>query len=106
MITVDEARERAREWAGEDADLGIYEFGAGYVVWVVGPQPTEENPGGRRAVVDKHTGALTRYGSLPARVIADRYGREVAARRRFPDRVLGVIPIADDRGGRRQWGCR
>jgi hypothetical protein len=101
MITADEARERAREWAargrsGAEEELGILEFDLGYVVWVVEPpraDPTRppENLGAARAVVDKQTGALSTWPSLPAPVVAEKYRKARQAEQRFGERVLAVL---------------
>lgn len=102
VITADEARERAREWAGSvrrdaEPELGVLEFDDGYVVWVIQPGRRTDRPGppdsvgAGHAVIDKHTGELSTWGSLPPRVIAERYQHDLRARRRFPARVLAVL---------------
>ena len=84
MITRDDAYRKAESWinagkAAEDRrEVGLYEFPGGYVVWRVEPEPedSDEPPmtvGGGMGVVDKETGDLSYWPSLPPDVIAQRY---------------------------------
>ncbi len=77
-ITLDEARRIARQWvtadgSAPDAEVGVREFGAGYVVWRV----DEPEVGAGRGVIDKETGELSVWPSIPVEAVAERY----AARR-------------------------
>lgn len=125
MIGRDEARARAERWfAGE---VEIFEFESGYVVWpatetAVTPadpatqvpgDPATPGPGGPapappavtgvpRAVVDRRTGELTTYGSLPVPVVAEQYRAHLAAVRRFPPEVLADLYQTGWRPGRDQ----
>ena len=108
MITADEARGRAGEWAARgrtgEIELGVYEFDLGYVLWVVEPlradPSTPPELGAARAVVDKQTGELSTWPSLPAQVLAARYREAKRAPQRFSERVLAVLRDAGWSAGR------
>lgn len=84
MITREEALEKADRWLNGDApaehrhEVGIYEFDYGYVVWAVEPEPDDptaipEFVGSSRRVIDKQTGELTTWPSIPVQIIAEQY---------------------------------
>lgn len=84
MITKQEALEKADDWlnAGAPAErrheVGIYEFEHGYVVWAVEPEPDDptaipDTVGSSRRVIDKQTGELTTWPSIPVQIIAEQY---------------------------------
>lgn len=105
MITRDEALARARTWAAEGRpdvppEIGLHEFDLGWVAWPVRPAPadaTEPPPvtGGQQIVIDRETGDISRWPSLPADVIAEQYATTRAAEDRFPPDVRRVL---DDAG--------
>lgn len=87
MISRDDAQRRADSWinAGkspeDQREVGIYEFAHGYVVWRVEPEPDDEPPmtvGGGMGVIDKETGELSYWPSLPPDVVAQRYSAQRA----------------------------
>ena len=75
MISREQALALARSWAAAGADpapeVDLYEFDLGYVAWPVtpaqtgraGPPPATGTP---QVVVDRATGALSQWPSLPA----------------------------------------
>jgi hypothetical protein len=101
VISAVEAQQLARSWAldclpASKGEVGLYEFESGYVVWPVPAQCVDE----ARAVVDKATGELTRWPSLPVPAVAQRYQRAREARARFPGEVRDVLYDAGWRPGR------
>lgn len=108
MIEPAEARARATRWLATGGGVEIFEFELGYVVWptpesagigaaVSGPPVTTGTP---RAVVDRETGELTTFGSLPISSVAEEYRALHAARRRFSPDVLQDLYLAGWRPGR------
>jgi hypothetical protein len=104
MISRDEALARAREWAaaghpGPTPEVDLYEFDLGYVAWRIQPEPagTAGPPvppsatGSAKAVIDRETGELSQWPSLPAPTIAERYAERRAAEGRFPPDVREVL---------------
>lgn len=98
MIGRDEAAALVRESLSVDpaVDVGIHEFDLGYVGWAVAPMPADrfappEVVGAPKVVVDRRTGEVSRWPSLPSDVVADRYAKELAAERRFPPEVREVL---------------
>ena len=106
MVTQDEARTRASAWyeIGPDA-VGMHEFDLGWVVWEI-PPPAEDPTalpdfiGSARGVVDRADGALTRWPSLPASMIAEQYGHWQEARGRFPEDIEEALAQSGWRPGR------
>jgi hypothetical protein len=104
MITRDEALARARTWAAEGKpdgppEISLHEFDLGWVAWSVRPAPsdaTERPPvtGGQQIVIDRETGEISRWPSLPAEVIAKQYATTRAAEDRFPPDVRRVLDEA------------
>src|SRR3954468_15993815 len=86
MITLDEAQRIAEKWVSESAPIGssltpiVREFDLGYVVW--GKQPPDEPPliGAGRGVIDKDTGELSVWPSLPVDLVITQYRERQAAR--------------------------
>jgi len=79
MITRDEAEQIAEQWVAESAppavplSAEVYEFDLGYVVW--GQPPATEPPlfGANRGIIDRETGELSVWPSLPVEMIIKRY---------------------------------
>jgi hypothetical protein len=79
MITRDEAERIAEQWVAESAppDVSIaaelYEFDLGYVVW--GQQPPTDPPlyGANQGIIDRETGELSVWPSLPVEMIIKRF---------------------------------
>jgi len=79
MITRDEAEQIAEQWVAESAPpeatltAEVYEFDLGYVVW--GQQPPTEPPlfGANRGIIDRETGEMSVWPSLPVDMIIKRY---------------------------------
>lgn len=104
MITRDEALARARTWAAEGhpggtGEIGLHEFDLGWVAWAMRPapaDPTQPPPetGGQQIVIDRETGDISRWPSLPAEVIAKQYATTRAAEGRFPPDVRSVLEKA------------
>ncbi len=107
MISRDEALEIARQWAGagrtEPApEVFLHEFDLGYVAWRAEPAPaaTDGPPapppatGYPRAVIDRETGEVSQWPSLPEQTIAERYASRRAAEGRFPPDVRHVLESA------------
>ena len=105
MISRDEALVLARQWAGESVpvlDVTLFEFDLGYVACLVepvatatdglpGPPPSTGYP---RAVIDRETGEVSQWPSLPWQTIAGRYAQRHAAEGRFPPDVRYVLEQA------------
>lgn len=79
MITREEADQIAERWVSQNAPAGaspspmVHEFDLGYVVW--GKQSPDERPrfGGSRGVIDKSTGELSIWPSLPIDLVITQY---------------------------------
>jgi hypothetical protein len=79
MITREEADQIAGKWLSESAPAGasqipmVQEFDLGYVVW--GKRPPGEPPliGANRGVIDKSTGELSVWPSLPVDMVIAQY---------------------------------
>jgi hypothetical protein len=104
-MTRDEAVARADEWlngaspAEQRLQVGLREFDLGYVAWGIEPPPTDPSQppassGAARAVIDKASGELTTFPSLPVDVIIEQYRQQHAAEPRFPDDVRQVLQDA------------
>jgi hypothetical protein len=81
------------------ADVGLAEYDEVFVGWqkVTVPADPGRPPasvGRAVAVVDKETGAVTPWSSLPADVVATQYLAHRAARDRFPADVRAVLETA------------
>jgi hypothetical protein len=96
MITRAEAEEIAAGWARRESERRGYEcapmvseFDLGYVVWTRQPPDVLPIPGdGGRTVIDRATGVLTTWPSVPVDTVTEMYRRHqpaVAARRRTVD---------------------
>lgn len=104
MISREEALALARAWAAGDrpgppTEVGMHEFDLGYVAWAVPPKPADPArppvvTGSPRIVIDRETGELTQWPTLPAPVVAEQYTRERAAADRFPPDVRRVLEEA------------
>jgi SUKH-3 immunity protein of toxin-antitoxin system len=105
MITRDEALARARSWTADlwpenTPEPGMHEFPLGWVVWpmpTTPPDPTQapSSTGGPQIVIDRETGDLSRWPSIPASAIAEKYTALKAAGDRFPPDVRQAL---DDAG--------
>lgn len=88
MISRDDALRRADLWINEgkpaedQREVGIYEFDLGYVVWRIEPLPDDGGPprnvGGGMGVIDKETGELSYWPSLPPDLVAEQFSAERA----------------------------
>lgn len=99
MIDPDEAVRLVRAWLGrDDAEVSLHEFDLGYVAWTpqaAGPSGgPPSSPGAARAVVDKETGEVTSWPSLPVAVVAEKYTVQHAAAHRFPVDVRATLDEA------------
>ena len=127
MITRDEALARARAWAAEGRPEGppeveLHEFELGWVAWPIlaiepaavtdGPPLPPTSTGTPHVVVDRESGELSRWPSLPAAVIAEQYAITRAADDRFPADVrqmldkAGWFPGRDVTAAVSQWELR
>ena len=97
MITREEADQIAEKWLSESAPAGasqipmVQEFDLGYVVW--GKRPPGEPPliGANRGVIDKDTGELSVWPSLPVCVLLTPPSVRVVSRVRVsPSRCVTV----------------
>jgi len=76
VITADEARFIAERWVAETAPAltaAVHEFDLGYVVWGVQPPGVPPEVGAGRGVIDKETGELSVWPSIPVELVAERY---------------------------------
>ncbi|MBQ1050658.1 SUKH-3 domain-containing protein [Micromonospora sp. C51] len=105
MISRDEALALAREWAderGSTFDVTLFEFDLGYVACLVepvaaatdGPPLPPPATGYPRAVIDRESGEVSQWPSLPWQTIAERYAQRRAAEGRFPPDVRYVLEQA------------
>ncbi|BCJ32420.1 YwqJ-related putative deaminase [Actinocatenispora sera] len=91
MFTLDEARRIAAQWVGRTRPDGtrwqprVHEFDLGYVLWAVPADGDRREVGAGRGVMDKLTGELSWWPSLPvSRVVElfrDERAREIPAPR-------------------------
>jgi hypothetical protein len=104
MISHEDAVALARERFGpgrdgNPVDVGLHEFDLGYVAWPVepsapaqaDPEAVPHSPGGARIVIDKQTGRVSVFPSLPVSVVAASYADTRAAEVRFPADVREVL---------------
>jgi hypothetical protein len=78
-------------------ELGLAEYDEAYVAWRNVPHARDAVPavtGQPTVVVDKETGELTPWGSLPADLVVTQYTAHRAARDRFPPDVRTVLETA------------
>jgi hypothetical protein len=99
VISRADAAEAVRELYGcAAADLGLAEYDEVFVGWRKVPPAEPGRPpevvGQAMAVVDKETGAVTPWGSLPADLVATQYLAHRAARDRFPPDVRAALEQA------------
>jgi hypothetical protein len=81
VITLPEAEEIAAGWArreserrGYDCTAMVAEFDLGFLVWTRPPSTVRPIPGGdARTVIDRETGLLSTWPSIPADVVARMY---------------------------------
>jgi hypothetical protein len=76
-VTHAQARSIADMWSAT-GHAAVYEFDLGYVVYDVAPAPQDQsrppsNIGAGRGVIDKQTGELTVWPSMPPEVVAQMY---------------------------------
>lgn len=101
MISRAQALELARAWAaagrgGQPVEVGLYEFDLGYVAWVVEPPRADltrppSSTGAPTIVIDRETGELSQWPSVPPQVVASQYTSTRAAQDRFPPDVRAVL---------------
>jgi hypothetical protein len=104
---IDRARAEATALAhlGPGGEIRVAEFDSGYIVWRVEARPADPSVppptlGRPTAVIDKETGEVTPWGSLPTELIAAQYTAHRAAERRFPPDVRAALEAAGWRPGR------
>ena len=81
-----EADQIAQRWVAASAPAGaqltavVHEFDLGYVVW--GRQPADQPPlfGAGRGIIDRETGELSVWPSLPVAMVIDEFTKRRAAR--------------------------
>ena len=106
MITVVEAREIAAGWARRESERRGYEctpmvaeFDLGYVVWTRQPPDVLVQPGdGGRTVIDRATGVLTTWPSVPVDRVTELYRAAhpvVAARHHTVDPAVELLRAVD-----------
>jgi hypothetical protein len=110
MITRDQALEMARSWTAglwpdNPTEVGLHEFDHGWVAWPIRPQAqdsTQAQPvaGDPRVVIDRETGDLARWPSIPSRAIAEKYTAFKALGDRFPPDVRMMLDQAGWSPGR------
>ncbi|QOC89818.1 SUKH-3 domain-containing protein [Micromonospora craniellae] len=113
MISREQALAIARQWAsagrpGPEPEVELYEFDLGYVAWRViparpithGPPAPPASTGYPNAVIDRETGDVSQWASLPAQLVAEQYRQHRAAEGRFPPDVRQVLDKAGWRPGR------
>lgn len=99
MIDRGRAEASAREYLGTGGEIRVAEFDSGYIVWRVDAPPADPavpppSTGRPTAVIDKRTGAVTPWGSLPTEVVAAQYTAYRAAETRFPPDVRAALEEA------------
>lgn len=78
MVTRDEAEAIAARWVNAGAGAvraraGVHEFDLGYVVWRETPPGEVPEFGGAHGVIDRETGELTTWPSLPVEAVIQMY---------------------------------
>jgi hypothetical protein len=99
LIDRSHAEAAARDHLGSGGEIRVAEFDSGYIVWRADtrpPDPSTPPPsiGRPTAVIDKETGELTPWGSLPTEMIAAQYTAHRAAATRFPPDVRAALESA------------
>jgi hypothetical protein len=104
MITREEAVELARSWSAgrwsrHEREVGsVHEFELGWVVRLLPAIPkvpaAEVLPNGPQLVIDRETGDLARWPSMPAEAIAEKYVALKALGDRFPPDVRMALEHA------------
>jgi hypothetical protein len=102
LITREDAELLVDSWArtASRGEGGVWtpmleEFELGYVAWVRQPEGVRAEPGsGVRQVIDRYTGEVTPWGSVPAPMVAEHYRRH---RANFPAGAPTVDPVASIR---------
>jgi SUKH-3 immunity protein len=99
MIDRVRAEAAAREHLGSGGEIRVAEFDSGYIVWRAEARPLDPSTpppsvGRPTAVIDKETGQLTPWGSLPTGMIAAQYTAHRAAATRFPPDVRAALESA------------
>jgi hypothetical protein len=66
--------------SGERCEIGLYEFGHGYVAWIKQPEPADPTSlpdivGGSCIVIDKQTAQIHVRPLLGPEIVADHYRR-------------------------------
>lgn len=80
---------------GGDCSPMLEEFEHGFVVWVRQPSGARAEPGaGARRVIDRNTGEISTWGSIPAPMVADQYRRH---RQEFPAGAPTIDPAVSIR---------
>jgi hypothetical protein len=104
---IDRARAEAAALAhfGPGGEIRVAEFDTGFIVWRAEDRPADPSAPPLTvvrptAVIDKGTGELTPWGSLPIDLIAAQYTAHRAAERRFPPDVRAALEAAGWRPGR------
>lgn len=82
---------------GETPAVGVSEFDLGFVLWRIPADGGRGAFGAGKVVVDRHSGELTDWPSLPAEVVAERYR---AYRQRTPVAPLTWDPLVQARHDR------
>jgi hypothetical protein len=76
---------------GADFSPMLEEFEHGFVVWVRQPTGVRAEPGsGARRVIDRITGEISTWGSIPAPMVADQYRRH---RQEYPAGSPTINPV-------------
>jgi hypothetical protein len=99
MIDRSRAENAAREFLGTGDEIRVAEFDSGYIVWRVDtpaadPTTPPATVGRPTAVIDKETGEVTPWGSLPTEMVAAQYTAHRAAEHRFPPDVRAALEAA------------
>ncbi|HVX46875.1 MAG TPA: YwqJ-related putative deaminase [Mycobacteriales bacterium] len=78
-ITRDEADRIAQKWVADSAPPGatftaaVHEFDLGYVVWAKPPAGQAQVIGGGRGIIDRETGDLSVWPSLPVATVIEQF---------------------------------
>jgi hypothetical protein len=102
VIDREQATSIAASWAaprgGVEVEIGLREFDQGWVAW---PKPAPVGLGAARVVIDKETGELSQWPSIPVSTIIAQYPDRLAAQQRFPAMALRSLHRAGWKSGRR-----
>ncbi len=104
MVTLEDARQMVSRWAARQSTERrhevvpmVHEFDLGFVMWTKEPPSVLPEPGhGARTVVDRRTGVLSYWPSLPIEMIVDAYRRQVAEARPTVATIDGVAQFRRD----------